>query len=179
MSSSDIAINLLGIDVSDLSAAQMCFRAIAVYIVALLMVRLVGNRRFAGKFAAIDIILSITLGATLSKAIVDPHAFVPILVASFTLVAMHWLIAALSYRLSLVERWVKGSPHILVEDGQPKLSAMKAASLTQQDIKMVLRSQMQTAELSQVALATLEPNGEISILPLAQASQSQQLSESA
>ena len=60
---------LLGLEASTLSAQQICLRAIVVYIAAWLMVRLVGDRRFAGQPAAIDIVLSLTLGAMLSQGI--------------------------------------------------------------------------------------------------------------
>ena len=154
----------LGLQADKLSVGQMCLRAAVVYLIALLMVRIVGNRRFAGKYAAVDIILSITLGATLSQAIVNASTFLPILCAALVLVSMHWLMAALSFRIPVVEQWVKGTPQRLVQDGQINARILKNASITQKDLDMVIRSQGSLRELEQVALAILEPSGDISVI---------------
>lgn len=155
---------LLGLDSSSLTAGQMCMRALVVYIAALLMVRLVGNLRFAGKYAAIDIILSITLGSTLSRAINGSVAFFPSLLACTVLVTLHWLLATLTYRSRPLESLIKGQPLTLMEDGQIRHSALRSTHLTEQDLQMVLRSSASLTELGQVSLAVLEPNGNISII---------------
>ncbi len=157
--------SLLGLGASTLSTGQMCLRALIVYIVALLMVRLVGSRRFAGKYAAIDIILSITLGATLSRGINGSAAFGPTLAAGFTLVGLHWLIAVLAFRLPLLESWVKGRPRTLIQSGQKNHGALKTAGLTDQDLKMTLRTNGSLSDLDKISLATLEPSGSVSIIP--------------
>ncbi len=157
--------DLLGLDASELSAGQMCARAIVVYAVALLMVRVVGDRRFAGKYAAIDIILGIMLGATLSRGINGSAAFFPTILAGLTLVALHWLLAALSARLPQLENWTKGRPRTLIQDGQMNHRALKKAHITEQDLNMTMRSQGSPANLDQVATAILEPSGSVSIIP--------------
>ena len=157
--------DLLGLDADKLSVGQMCLRSLLVYIVALMMVRIVGNRRFAGKYAAFDIILSITLGATLSRAINGSAAFVPTLAAGFTLVGLHWLMATASFHLPMLETWVKGRPRILVQAGQVNQSAIKSESLTEQDLTMALRTEGKITDLDEVALAILEPSGGISVIP--------------
>ena len=157
--------SLLGLNASELSVGQMCLRALVVYIVALLMVRIVGSRRFAGKFAAVDIILSITLGATLSRGINGSAAFGPTLAAGLMLVGLHWLMSVLAFRLPLLESWVKGRPRTLIQAGQKNHGAFKTAALTDQDLKMTLRTNGSLTSLDNIALATLEPNGSVSIIP--------------
>ena len=156
---------LLGLNASTLSAQQMGARAIVVYVAAWLMVRLVGDRRFAGKYAAIDIVLSITLGATLSRAINGSASLLPTLAAGITLVGLHWLVAALAFRLPQLEPLVKGRSRVLVRDGEVSEGAMRSSHLTKADLAMALRSQGSLQSLDQVALASLEPSGEISVIP--------------
>ncbi|MGB3308102.1 MAG: YetF domain-containing protein [Nodosilinea sp.] len=156
--------HLLGLDASPLSVEQICLRAAVVYIVAMLMVRVVGDRRFAGKYAAIDIILSITLGATLSRAINGTAPFFPTLAGGVVLVAMHWLLAAVSFQLPQLEPWIKGRSRRLVQHGQVNHSAMKISHLTERDLKMILRSTGSLTDLDQVELACLEPSGDISVI---------------
>ena len=153
---------LLGLDVSNLSVGQMCARAIFVYFLSLVMMRLAGGTRFAGKYAAIDIVLSITLGATLSRAIVGAAEFFPTLAAGITLVISHWLLAKLAFYFPKVEGWVKGRPIVLIQSGQLKHQALRQASLTSQDLNMILRSNGVWAGADNVERAVLELNGGIS-----------------
>ena len=67
----------------------MGLRAAIIYIAALIMVRIVCDRRFIGKYAAFDVILSIIFGSTLSPAINGSSAFFVTIFAGFVLVAMH------------------------------------------------------------------------------------------
>lgn len=155
---------LLGSNAPSLSAKQMCFRAVVVYIIAWLMLRLVGDRRFAGKYAAIDTLLSITLGATLSRAINGSAAFLPTITASAALVSIHWLVSAVSFRLPQLEPWIKGRRRILIQDGQINRQALQASHLTEYDLEMALRLKTNLTDLDQIALANMEPNGDISII---------------
>ncbi|PSN10067.1 DUF421 domain-containing protein [filamentous cyanobacterium CCT1] len=161
---SSLIRHLLGLDALTLSVEQICLRAAVVYIVAMLMVRVVGDRRFAGKYAAIDIILSITLGATLSRAINGAAPFFPTLAGGVVLVAMHWLLAAVSFQLPQLEPWIKGRSRLLVQDGQVNHSALRTSHLTEGDLKMILRSSVSLTDLNQVELARLEPSGDISVI---------------
>ena len=155
--------SLLGIGESDLTIVQMCLRAAIVYVVALLMVRVVGDRRFAGKYAAIDIILSITLGATLSSAL-GSNAFFPLLAAALVLVAMHWLSATIAYRFPATEKWLKGSPRVLVRRGKMKKDAFAISKLTKRDLEMAIRGQGKQTKIEDITLAVLETNGDITVL---------------
>ncbi|MDB9528242.1 DUF421 domain-containing protein [Oscillatoria sp. CS-180] len=156
--------SLLGLDTSSLSGVQMCMRAIVVYAVSWLMVRVVGDRRFAGKYSAIDTILSITLGATLSRAINGSADLFSTLAAGVTLVGMHWLLSALAFHLPRLEPWVKGRSHTLVQNGEINRKGLQISHLTEQDLKVAMRSSGSVTDLEQVELAKLEPSGNISII---------------
>ncbi len=156
---------LLGLGALTLSAQQICLRAVVIYIAAWLMVRLVGDRRFAGKYAAIDIVLSITLGATLSRAINGSAGLLSTLGAGITLVGLHWLVAALAFRLPQLEPWLKGRSRVLVQDGELNEQALRVSHLTKADLAMALRAEAGTQTPGQVAIASLEPNGQISVIP--------------
>jgi len=157
--------NLLGLQASSLSATQMGLRAIVIYLVAWLMLRVVGDRRFVGKYAAIDVILSITLGATLSRGINGSAAFVPTLAAGITLVIMHWLFSAITFHLPQLEPWIKGRTRTLVQNGELRHPALQKSHLTERDLGMALRSKGSGSQLDNIALATLEPSGEVSVTP--------------
>lgn len=172
---------LLGLSADNISVWQMCMRAMFVYVSALLMVRALGDRRFAGKYATFDVIIGIMLGATLSRAISGSSPFFPTLLSAFALVAMHRLLSAASFRFAYIERWIKGRPLLLIENSKVNKQALRATHMTYQDLEIAIRSQgnfpdsqfptsdhpYATQSLEQIEdhieTAILEPNGSLNI----------------
>src|SRR4051812_36764138 len=95
----------------------MALRAVAVYAFTLAIVRL-GSKRFLGKPSAFDTVVGIMLGSVMSRAITSASEFIPTLVAGTVLIAMHWLLASLAYHTQWLGRFVKGSPILLIKDGE-------------------------------------------------------------
>lgn len=175
---------LLGLSTSDITVWQMCARAVFVYISALLMVRALGDRRFAGKYATFDVIVGIMLGATLSRAISGSSPFFPTLLSALALVLMHRLLSSAAFRFTWLETWIKGGPKLLIQNGKVNKRVLRETHLTSQDLEVVMRSQGTFSTLNpatenpatdrqtacswqqiedQIETATLEPNGSISI----------------
>lgn len=152
----------LGLDTQRLNIWQMSLRAAIIYLVALLMVRLVGDRRFIGKYAAFDVILSIIFGSTLSRAINGSSAFFFTIFAGFVLVGMHWLFGAIAFNFNKFENKIKGRSRVLIRDGQLCPQTMRACHITKEDLASTLRIQCQMDRLERVEQACLERNGDIS-----------------
>ena len=98
----------LGLKAQQLNIWQMGLRAAIIYLAALLMVRIAGDRRFVGKYATFDVILSIIFGSTLSRAINGTSAFFETIFAGFVLVGMHWLFSAIAFHFTKFESTIKG-----------------------------------------------------------------------
>ena len=152
----------LGIDASQLNIWQMGLRAAIIYIAALIMVRMVGDRRFIGKYAAFDVILSIIFGSTLSRAINGSSAFFETIFAGFVLVGMHWLFSAIAFHFTEFETKIKGRSRVLIRDGQLCSQAMQTCHITKKDLQSALRIKCQIDNLENVERACLESNGDIS-----------------
>ncbi|MEL6462478.1 MAG: YetF domain-containing protein [Cyanobacteria bacterium J06621_15] len=155
----------LGLDVKELNVWQMGLRAAVIYIAGWIMVRVAGDRRFIGKHAAFDVVLSIIFGSTLSRTINGSAPFFPTIGAGFVLVGMHWLFAGISYHFPVLEQLIKGSSRILIRDGDINYKNMRKSHLSKKDLESSLRSQAKLTDISQVELARLESGGEISVLP--------------
>ena len=158
----DIVNQTLGLNAEQLNIWQMGLRAALIYVAALIMVRIVGDRRFLGKYAAFDVILSIIFGSTLSRAINGTSAFFQTIFAGFVLVGMHWLFGALSSHYHRFEDLIKGQPRYLIKNGQLCRQSMKKCHMTRDDLTSTLRIQYQIDELERVEKACLERNGNIS-----------------
>ncbi|WP_036483591.1 DUF421 domain-containing protein [Myxosarcina sp. GI1] len=162
--SSDNWVNLaLGLDAQKLNIWQMGLRAIIIYIAALVMVRIGGDRRFIGKFAAIDVVLGIILGSTLSRAINGSSAFFSSIGAGFVLVAMHWLFASLAYYFPSLDKYIKGRSRVIIRDGQICQKAIRQSHITQQDLQSILRLKAKSDRIEQVEIARLESDGQVSL----------------
>jgi uncharacterized membrane protein YcaP (DUF421 family) len=157
--------DLLGLQASTLTFGHMTCRAFVVYGELLLLLRLIGDRRFSGQHAAIDVVLSIILGATLSRGINGTTPFFPTLGVGLVLIGIHALLAALTFRSSRIEKLLKGQPLTLVSQGEVNQLAMRRGHITHSDLASALRLKGQSADLSQIDRASLETSGKISLRP--------------
>ncbi|MBE9047023.1 DUF421 domain-containing protein [Pleurocapsales cyanobacterium LEGE 10410] len=152
----------LGLNAQQLNIWQMGLRAAITYVAALIMVRIIGDRRFIGKYAAFDVILAIILGSTLSRGINGTSAFFQTIFAGFILVTMHSLFSAIASRHVKLENTIKGKKRVLIKNGQLCSKTMQASHITQEDLASTLRLQGQVDRLDLVEWAYLERNGDIS-----------------
>jgi uncharacterized membrane protein YcaP (DUF421 family) len=146
----------------ELGMGQMALRAVVVYVVTVLMVRL-GKKRFMGQSTAFDVILGIMLGSIVSRAITGNAPFFPALAAAAVLLAMHWLFSALAFRSHRFGEAVKGEPRVLVRDGTIGWEAMRHAHVSERDLWEDLRGGG-VSRLEQVSEARLERSGKLSVI---------------
>jgi uncharacterized membrane protein YcaP (DUF421 family) len=141
---------------------QMALRAVIVYVVTLIMVRL-GKKRFMGKATAFDMILGIMLGSIVSRAITGNAPLVPSLAATAALIVLHSALTAVACRWHGFGEMIKGRPRVLVRDGRKDEEAMRTTHLTNLDLEEDLRRHGMTG-IEGIAEARLERNGDISIV---------------
>src|SRR5947208_9297308 len=123
----DVVHTLFG-EGSDLDPLQMTLRAIAVFALALGMIRVSGRRSF-GQHRPFDACTTVLLGAVLSRAVVGASPFWATMCAGLALVLMHRAIAMASIRWRGFERLVNGQERELVRDGRIDEEALRKALL--------------------------------------------------
>jgi uncharacterized membrane protein YcaP (DUF421 family) len=153
----------LGLDAESLAVGQVALRAAIVYAVALAFVRL-GDKRFLGKSTAFDVVVAIMFGSVMSRAITEAGEFLPILVGGGVLVALHFVVALVSYRSDRIGTLVKGSERLLVADGEIQWDQMAAAHVTERDLRGAIRTQAQLDDVRKVQVAHLERSGDVSVI---------------
>ena len=104
-------------DGEQLDALQMSARAIAVFFVALVLLRVAGRRSF-GQRSPFDSCTTVLFGAVLSRAVVGASPFIPTLAAAASIVLMHRLIGWLSVRSDWFDRLASGEPRVLMANGK-------------------------------------------------------------
>lgn len=143
--------------------AQECARAVAVFLYGYVAVRLVGRRIF-GRWAALDIIVSIVIGSNLSRALTGQAPLAGTMLATSVVLALHWLLAQLAARRTELSHLIEGRTCELVRDGQALRGPMLRWSISEADLYEALRQRGLKA-VEEAELATLEPSGSIAVFP--------------
>lgn len=153
----------LRLESQDLGVVQMSVRALVVFILATLMIR-IGDKRFMGKSTALDVMLGIVFGSVVSRAITGNAPFFPTLAAGLVLVLAHWSLCAIAFRSDGFGKIVKGSNRTLVIDGQIQWDEMKSAHISEQDLHEAIRQSGHPPDVRKVKCAHLERDGGISVV---------------
>jgi len=152
-------------DGKSLSIGAMTIRAVFVVLAWLVIIRF-ADRRMLGKYSGFDTVIGVVIGALLGRTINGGAPLWGTLIAAAALVAVHWLLAFVSYRWHAFGRLAKGQPRQLIFEGRVDRKAMADAFLTESDLREMLRLHGRIDNPSDAKLAVLERNGEISAIPL-------------
>ncbi|QJB30380.1 DUF421 domain-containing protein [Chitinophaga oryzae] len=150
-------------DGEKLDLLQMSVRALSMFFIALVLIRLGGMRIF-GKRSAFDTIIIIMLGAILARGVIGASPFWSTVAASATMVLVNRLVAWLCAANDTVNDVIKGKHLLLCENGQIHWDNMKVASLSKSDLMESLRLETKQDSLEKIEKAYMETNGRISFL---------------
>src|SRR4051812_6447765 len=115
-SSMEILTELFGHG-KDLSPLQMGMRTVLVFIICLVFIRISGKRSF-GMHMPLDNVITILLGAVLSRAIVGASPFIATITSGAVIVVVYRLFAGLCFYSKRFGRIVKGSDEVIYKNGQ-------------------------------------------------------------
>jgi len=154
----------LGTEPKDLGFLQVGLRGVIVFLVALVIIRL-ADKRFLAKMSAFDALLGFILASMLARAINGSPPFFPTLFTGFLLVGLHRAVGWLAFRSPWFEGLVKGQADTLVKEGRRDHQKLRANKISEKDLLEEIRLNGELEDVSQVHLATMERNGEISVVP--------------
>ncbi|MGZ3900960.1 MAG: DUF421 domain-containing protein [Bacteroidia bacterium] len=147
----------------DLTAFQMSMRAILVFLLGIVLVRIAGRRAF-GMREPFDNVLSILLGAVLSRGVVGASPFLPTIAACLAIVIMHLIFGKLSYYSSIFGKIIKGEIKVLYENGRMNRKNMCRCMISEKDLLESVRRNAAVESLDEVKVVYLERNGEMSVI---------------
>lgn len=149
----------------DLSMPWWAFvlRAVAVYFLLLLLLRLSGKRTM-GQFTAFDMLLVVLLGNAVQNALLgsDTSVIGGLLLAA-TLIALNWLVGLASARSAKVENWVEGVPVLLARDGRVFRDVLRRELISKEDFERTMR-EAGCLDVADIRLAVLETDGHITLI---------------
>ena len=147
----------------DLSTLQMSCRGIVVFAIAFVLIRVSGRRSF-GLRTPLDNIIVITLGATLSRAIVGASSFVPVIITCFVIVLLHRCFGWLISRSKRFAKFVEGNKILLFKDGHFIDKDLKRALLCEEDVMQGVRRSALTEDMDKIDRCYIERSGEVSAI---------------
>jgi uncharacterized membrane protein YcaP (DUF421 family) len=155
---------VIGPDRGEITWWQMTARGALTFVYGLALVRVAGVRAFSLQ-SSLDIMLSILIGSNLSRALTQGSPYFPTLAATAGIVLIYWLAIELAQRSDLVGLVLKGRAAVVARDGQVDTHVMRRGGISHLDLDAAIR-RAHLPNLEAVALATLERNGQISVVPV-------------
>lgn len=158
----DAILGLSATTAEELTTAQVCVRAIVVYLTLIAYVRF-GKKRFLGQATAFDAILMIVIGSIASRAISGTAPFFPSLAGTFVLVLVHWIISYLTEDSAALGAILKGHDTVIIRNGRVDRKALQSAHMSPDDLAEDLR-QEGIQHPREVKEARLERSGKLSVI---------------
>ena len=150
-------------DYEQLSAAQVIARTVAIYLIALVIIR-VGKRRFMGNYSAFDILLGFIVGSIMARGITGAIRFLDMIIVVSVLMVLHWLIATIAFYWEGFSRVVENTPRKLIVDGELQKDALEKSKIGENDLMQALRNKANTEDPQKVKTAYLERDGNITVV---------------
>jgi uncharacterized membrane protein YcaP (DUF421 family) len=139
-------------------------RAALLYLFLLLVFRLAGTR-ILGRITTFDFVLLLVISETTGQALVADGHLGTALLAILTLVGLDIALALAKQRWAVIDRWLEGTPLVLVENGRPIRERMQRQQIDESEILCSAREHHGLERLDQIRFAILERSGAISIIP--------------
>jgi uncharacterized membrane protein YcaP (DUF421 family) len=147
----------------DLNAMQMSLRALAVFFIILVFLRLSGQRLLGMKMP-LDYAVIMLLGAILARAILGASPFFPTVAAAATLVLLHRMSAWLSIKSKKWGWFAKGEDRKVFENGSFLTDNMNSCLVTKHDLAEGIRQNANIESFDDVKSIYVERNGQLSII---------------
>jgi uncharacterized membrane protein YcaP (DUF421 family) len=137
-------------------------RAVGIYILMLLIIRLLGKRT-VGNFAAFDLVVALMLGEVVDEIIYGNVGFIQGTVAIVVIASAQSANEWLTWWGHGFEKVFEGSPTVIVRDGRLQETGMRRERMNEKDVVAHLREQG-IHDLREVHLAVVEIDGGVSVL---------------
>src|SRR5688500_16122283 len=137
-------------------------RAVAVYVLMLVVIRALGKRT-VGNFSAFDLIVALMLGEVVDEIIYGDVRFSQGTVAIVAIAGLAYVDSWLAFASRRMEGLLEGKPTVVLRDGEFDRKGMRSERMNETDILGHLRGQG-IHDMREVHLAVVETNGSVSVL---------------
>jgi uncharacterized membrane protein YcaP (DUF421 family) len=146
-----------------LGITSMSVRAFCAFIIMLILIRLGGMRIF-GKQSAFDSIVTIMLGAIISRGVVGASPFLSTVAACTIIVFVHRMLSIATVHYQKFGAIIKGHKLLLFEDNHFNHDNLYKAGISENDVHERVRIEMNEETLANIQKVFLERNGSLSFI---------------
>jgi uncharacterized membrane protein YcaP (DUF421 family) len=140
-------------------------RALAIYLVLMLLFRLSGKRTL-GQVTTFDFVLLLVVGEATQQALLgEDFSITQAAVVIATLIGLDRGSDYFSWRFGPFKRVTESVPVVLVDDGKLLRDVMTKEHISEEDLLSSARSTQGLENLAQIKYAIMETSGGISIIP--------------
>lgn len=144
---------------------ESIFRAAFMYIFLMFIIRVAGTRTLS-EMTNFDFILLLIIGDASQQAITsNDYSVTNAIIVIITFIVMDMLLAILKNKFPAFDRFIDGSPLIIVNQGKQVKKNMEKMKLGENDILEAARKTQGLERMDQIKYAILEKDGEITIVP--------------
>lgn len=144
---------------------EMVFRALAIYLILLVVFKIAGRRALL-QMTSFDLILLLIISEATQQALLgNDFSVTGAMLTIITLVVIDMVFGIIKKKVSGAESVLDGSPVILMDHGTPLLDKMKKVDVSLDDILVAARQTQGITETAKIKYAILERNGHISVIP--------------
>ena len=139
-------------------------RGVVIYVMVMVLMRISGKRA-VGQFTPFDLVLLVLIGNAVQNGLNGgDNSLSGALILATCLIALNYGVAYVTARSQRAERIVEGIPKVLARDGKVFHEVLRSELVSLDDFHEALRMN-NLADPGDVALALLETNGNISVVP--------------
>lgn len=146
----------------DQALVYVVIRSFILFSVGIIVIRY-GNRRY-NLSAAFDYLSLVILGGLISRGINGSATLVSTLVAVFSLIVFHRLIATITYYSITCEKIFKGKSHLIIKNGELQHKNLHQYHITENDLLIEMHRQLHIDDLREIDAAYLEGTGRITFI---------------
>jgi uncharacterized membrane protein YcaP (DUF421 family) len=143
-----------------LPVVEKVMRAVIIYSVLVVLVRVAGKRELA-QLNPFDLVVLLTLSNTVQNAIIgDDNSILGGIIGATTLIGVNYLVVRFLYRHERLDRLIEGAPEVLIENGAVRMDRLRHELITLPELESAAHRQG-FASLEEVERAVIEPGGAI------------------
>lgn len=144
---------------------EMVLRALAIYIILLVVFKIAGRRALL-QMTSFDLILLLIISEATQQALLgNDFSVTGATITIVTLVVVDMIFGLIKKKWSGAESALDGTPVILMDHGKPLTEKMKKMDISLDDILVSARQNQGITEAARIKYAILERTGHISIIP--------------
>ncbi len=135
------------------------------YFFLLIVIRVAGKRTLA-EVTTFDLVLLLIIGESTQQALIgNDFSFTNAFILIITLILIDIGLSIIKQRSGRLDKWIEGTPVIIMKDGAPLTETLRKARIDETDILEAARKLQGLERLEQIKYAILEKDGGITIVP--------------